>query len=358
MYVLPHRLSRFRTLSCAAALLVSPLATAGEVRFAGEGHAEHPVFSADGKYVAFDVNRFSNRIEMFISAVTGEIAKDGVKVNLPGQSSQFGGGDQVAINPTWHPQGMAVFEGSNQGGEYRLYIVSGAGGQAAEMIGAQLASGNLTFPAVAPDGNNLGFISSQSGNGDVRTWNRSTNKVDQISATEFTEAFPSFSKDGKKLLYSRKKDNTEDIFEMDLTTKQERAIVGGGGDQTRPVYAAGGKVVFFTSERDGHWDLAVIDNGAKTILAKDVELPVRAKPALSPDGQWVAYSYSDPAQDNKIILKKVDGSATVEVPTEFKACREPAIGVQNGRTLLAFTYLRPNDSDWRKLFVMDVTDKL
>jgi hypothetical protein len=67
---------------------------------------------------------------------------------------------------------------------------------------------------------------------------------------------------------------------------------------------------------------------------------------------------SDPSMDNIVQLTKVDGSTTVKVTTTFKACGEPALTVQNGRTLLAYTYLPQSGADWRHLFVEDVTDTL
>jgi hypothetical protein len=46
-------------------------------------------------------------------------------------------------------------------------------------------------------------------------------------------------------------------------------------------------VVFFTNARgDEHWDIAVVPQtgGTATTLAKDVRLPLRATPSLTPDG--------------------------------------------------------------------------
>ena len=117
----------------ALGLTAASVAQAGQVRFEGDGHVMHPVFSNDGKYVAYEVNRLAGAVDLFISEVNGDIAKDGLRISLPGGSA-FGGNDRVAANPAWHPQGIVVFEGSNQGGQYRLYYHQPSGGQAAEMI--------------------------------------------------------------------------------------------------------------------------------------------------------------------------------------------------------------------------------
>ena len=59
------------------------------------------------------------------------------------------------------------------------------------------------------------------------------------------------------------------------------------------------------------WDVAVSGSaGQSKTLAKDVRLPFRAPPALSPDGKWVAYGLESPDKANSIWLTKVDGSKT------------------------------------------------
>lgn len=337
-------------------------AAAGPVRFTGEGHAYHPMWSLDGKYVAFEVNRYAGDIDLFVSEVNGAIANPGTKVTLPGGSNPFGGSGQVVVNPIWHPQGVAVFEGSNQGGQFRLYYHQPGGGAAAEMISTTDLPGNLTFPAVAPDGTSLAFISNATGNGDIRTRDTATGKLGKVGdTTPGAEMFPQFDATGKKVLFTRKHNNTEDVFEVPVIGGAATAVAGGGGDQTRPTYAADGRILYFDSGRgEDSWDLVTIDGpgGTKKTLAKDVRLPLRARPAISPNGKWVAYTHNDPALAQKVMLSTVDGARTVEVPTDFTACGEPAIGMQGGRVLLAYTALPSKGADWRFLYVEDLTDRL
>lgn len=343
------------------ALLVGN-ATAGEVRFAGEGHAYHPAWSNDGSYIGFEVNRYAGDVDLFISEVSGAIAKDAVRVKLPASGSSFGGGSGVvAANPVWHDEGFAVFEGSNQGGKYRIYFVQPGGAAPLELLSTSKAPGNLSFPTISPDGNTLGFVSDETGNGDVREWNRTNDTMNQLTSHAGSEVFPEYNADGTELLFTRKYNNTEDVFRHAIGTGMETAVVGGAGDQTRPTYGAGGKVVYFTSERgNATWDLGVVEasGGSKVTLARGVKLPHRARPALSTDGQWVAYVFDDPSKADAVTLTKIDGSKTVTIETDFKACGEPALSTADGRTRLAFTALPESGSDWRFLYVMDITDRL
>jgi len=168
---------------------------------------------------------------------------------------------------------------------------------------------------------------------------------------------PAFHSDGEQIAYSRKNRGGEDMFVLEGTTS--RPWVGGNGDQSRPAWA-GGTILFFSNERgDDQWDIAASSAvGSKTILAKNIRLPLRAQPALSPDGQWVVYAVSDPEQSHKIFLTKVDGSRTIRIDTELVAAGEPSVVVAGGQTYLAFTALPKAGSDWRQLHVVNITNQL
>ena len=85
-------------------LLMLPLwsdALAGQVRFSGEGHAQNPMWSMDGRYVAFEVNKYDGAgVDMYVAEVSGDTAAtDAVPVALPGGRSAFGGSGKVVLNP-------------------------------------------------------------------------------------------------------------------------------------------------------------------------------------------------------------------------------------------------------------------
>lgn len=336
-------------------------ASAGQVRFSGDGHVMHPVFSLDGKFVAFEVNRLAGQVDLFVAELNGAIAKDGVRVVLPGTNA-FGGGDVVAANPAWHPQKLIVFEGSNTSGQYRLYYYQPGGGAAAEMISTQELPGHITFPAIAPDGNTMALIAKQTGNGDIRLRDTGSGKLSQATSTPATESFPTFSPDGAEMLFTRRHADTEDVFMLQPSSGVEKQIVGGPGDQSRPTYAqAGDRVLYFDGARgENQWDLMSVDanGGDAKKIARSVRLPHRARPAISPDGSWVAWVTDDPQAANKVMLSKVDGSKTLEIPTPHTACGEPALVKQGDRTLLAYTSLPGSGAEWRFLTVIDISDKL
>jgi TolB protein len=346
-----------------AGLLVSTAtASAGPVRFEGEGHAETPAWSLDGKYLAFEVNRLAGTIEMFISEVQGDVAGQSRVLKLPGSSGPYGGDSgSVATNATFHPDGIMLFEGSSNTGDYRIFYSKVTGSSPQQFIGTDQLSGKLTFPSLSSDGSQLAFIGSATGAGDLYVRSSADYKITQLTSTSLTELSPLLSADGKRVVYSVRENGAQDLFEMSVSGGSPTMVASGTGDQTRPVYAAGGGVVYFDGARgEGTWDLAMVPSvgGKPVTLARDVVLPTRARPCVTPDGKWVAFAHADPSRDDKIFLVSIDGNTTKEIPTGMKGAGDPAITVKGGRTLLAFTALPADKADWRTLMVMDITDKL
>ncbi|MEN0067918.1 MAG: hypothetical protein AAGA48_37660 [Myxococcota bacterium] len=347
-------------LSLLAGWLAVTTAYAGKVSYAADGHAYNPVFSPDGRTIAFEVNPYQGNVDLYLAGLAGTEPKgQAVKVSLPGTSSKFGGRGHVAASPVWHPDGLVIFEASNPGGKYRLYYRQGLRGSAAELISSKSISGNLTSATLSPDGHRLAFVTDASGQAEIQIRDTQTNKTTPLTRSPEAESYPMFSTDGKRLVFQRKRNSSEDVFEIEVTSGVERQVAGGGGDQTRPIYGADGAVLFFDGSRgEEHWDLVSIVNGKTRVLAKDVRLPLRARPALSADGRYVAFAYADPTKSKKVMIARVDGSRTVALETPFTAVGEPAFGQQGPRTLLAYTALPGEGSDWRFLYVVDVSDKV
>lgn len=340
----------------AAAVGLAVTADAAEVSTKDTGHVQNPVWSPDGQWLAFEINNMANSVELWLTKVNGAVAGSPTQLNIPGATSSFGGGGYAA-GPIWaeNPSLMLIFEGANAGGTMRLYYANPGAGAPNELITASQMAGNLHGPAMSPNGERFAFVSDVTGNGDIYVWELPDNSMVNTFTTALSEHSPAWNSDSSSLAFSRKNQGTEDLFMWSGGSTVD-PFKGGNGDQTRPQWV-GEKVVYFTSERgEGKWDIALASKGGKrTVVAKDVRLPARAAPAVSPDGQWIAYGSADPEAGNAIFFTSMDGGTTKKVTTDHKACGEPSLIQAGGRLLLAYTALPSEGSDWRRLHVVDIT---
>ncbi len=333
---------------------------AGQVYIAEEGHVYNPQWAPGGTWIAFELNRYGDAVDLYLARVNGGVASVPVKVVIPGATSSFSSRGSVVTGPVWHPEGHVIFEGSNAGGTQRLYFMSPGGQSAAELLPVSQIQGDLTWPALSPDGRSLAFVSDTTGNGDIYIWEQSDNQVRGTITSPWAEASPEFSPDASLLAFSRKNSGSEDLF-LWRNGGDAETLRSGNGDQSRPVWV-GDQVVYFTNERgEGHWDIAVttVGGGDRRILARDIRLPMRANPAITPDQRSVAYTLSDPELADRLMVTTLASGTTVEIPTGLVACGEPdLVQLGDGRVFAAFTALPTASSDWRQLHVLDVTGKL
>lgn len=329
------------------------------VAFDADGHMTNPVFSTDGKDLAFEVNRPGGSTDLFVARSDGAWAEyDTALIELPGGSG-FGNNATIATTPAWHPRGIVVFEGTNQGGTRRLYYHQPGGGVAAQLISTAEVEGDLSSVAISSGGRNMAFVASSRGNGDIAIRDTTTGKLTWLTSTPEQESGLAFWDTRSEVLFTRTVGDEHDILAVDLNGT-ERAIAAGAGSQTRP-RPAGDRVVFFErSSQDWEWSLMSVDanGGDPKALADRIRLPQRAGPAVSPDGTWVAWTADDREQGNLVFVSRTDGSRRVDVPIPHAAAGEPSLTQIRERTILAYTALSQSGTPWRTLFFTDITDRL
>ena len=268
-------------------------ATATEIPIASNGHASNPVWSPDGSKLAFEVNEYAGKIDLYAVEMNEINYKDIRQIKLAASSSSFGSSSGVVTAaPVWHKRGILFFEGSHKGTANRIFMNSGGGRPSRPAIKLEDLKGDLSWPTLSLDGSELVFVSDVTGKGDIYSWKIQGGDITQVVSSQHSEMAPRFS-EGGNIVYTRKRGSGEDIFVHSGT--QSSDWVGGSGDQTRPIWSDE-SLVFFSNERGTDlWDIVVsAAPKEKKVLARNVRLPMRAPPALSSDKKWVAYGLEDP----------------------------------------------------------------
>ena len=352
--------SEDRRVPVAAAARMAQATRLGEFHVQGAGQLHHPVFSPSGDYLAYEVSRPTGRVDLFIARVEGQEMTEGLRVPLPGVSP-FSADAVRAMNGAWHASDLLVFEGRGSGDVRRLFYYPPGAGMAAEFLPTTALQGSLTFPSISGDGSQVAMVAGHTGNGDIYTRETATGKVVRQTDTETSESFPSFSPDGTEILFSRAESGTKSLVVKRLSEGVETPLLTGPGHPTRPTYAGSEYVVYFDGSRgEGVWDLMSIalDGGEPTRIGTDVRLPLRGRPAVSEDGDWVAFTSRDPDKARSVQLVMRDGSKARTIWTGHTACGDPALTERDGRVILAYTAQSDREAESRFLEVLDITDPL
>ena|GEM_PF-911714 len=343
-----------------AAVFCMGVAQASEISSGARGHSFNPVWSPDGRYLAFEINDYERTNDLYVVEISnGSATQVPQKVVVPGGGSSFSGGGAIATGAVWHPEGALIFEGSTSGGSSRLYLWMPGRQGAGELLTGTQIGGDLSWPTVSPDGAKVMFVSDATGGGDLYVWDKASNTVSQVSSSPFAEMSPKYSEDGSRVTYTRKNRGGHDVYTLEAGAPRPR--VGGNGDQSRPAWHIN-DIVFFSNERgEQEWDIMVSKGvGQKRTVVENVRLPHRMSPSVTPDGGypdqgWVVYGVSDPTKSGKLYCESLFDDQIYEIDTGLVAAGEASMAYVNGTWLLAFTALPAKGADWRQLHVIDIT---
>ena len=159
------------------------IASAVQVPVSGRGHASNPVWSKSGAKLAYEVNDYAGKIDLYtIDVVESNPQGSPVKVKLNVATSSFSGTSGiVAGDPIWHEQreGMLFFEASYTGVAKRIYMTH-RNSPPRPMIKESDIGGDLAWSSLTPDGNSLLFTSDATGSGDIYKYEIPTQKLTQL----------------------------------------------------------------------------------------------------------------------------------------------------------------------------------
>ena len=131
-----------------------------------------------------------------------------------------------------------------------------------------------------------------------------------LTATPFSpqpfEAGGATSLDGLMVL-SLYESGYAQIFSHQLLGQPFTRLTSGNWDDIDPALSPDGQHIAFASDRSGAWDLYLLNllTGATTQITEDKEFD--GHPAWSPDGAWLLYEhYAD--SDQEIYIQPIDGS--------------------------------------------------
>jgi len=151
-------------------------------------------------------------------------------------------------------------------------------------------------PVFSPQGDKIAFgfgryFQSLQGPaiGDIAIINSDGSHLEVLTDGKGNYGFPSWSPDGKKIVYRGASDSIMGLFIVDVGTKYITRLTTNSHDNF-PGWSPNGDLIAFTSKREGNYDIYTIKPDGSDIKRLTSDPGNEAHSVWSPDGKWIAFS--------------------------------------------------------------------
>ena len=230
-----------------------------------------PAISPDGKYIAFLSEKNLFTIDLFLAdAKTGRVLR---KLTSKVSNTHIDEFNFIESAGAWSPDGKRFAFSVFNEGRNKILIINVASGKVLReaSMGKAKQFSNLSW---SPNGNDIVFNALAEGQSDLYQYNIPSKTVTQLTNDKYTDYQPSFSHDGKKIVFSSDRTTYDqslaqtipfNLAVYDLATKTTIDIkVFNGANNLNPAFSADDKYVYFLSNRDGFRNMYRYDLGSTT----------------------------------------------------------------------------------------------
>ncbi|MFI5132089.1 MAG: TolB family protein [Chitinophagales bacterium] len=125
--------------------------------------------------------------------------------------------------------------------------------------------------------------------GDIAIINSDGTHLEVLTDGKGNYGFPSWSPDGKKIVYRGTTDGVTGLYIIELGTKKITRLTTNSHDNF-PGWSPNGDLIAFTGRREGNYDIYTIRPDGSDLKRLTTDPGNEAHSVWSPDGKWIAFS--------------------------------------------------------------------
>ena len=151
----------------------------------------------------------------------------------------------------------------------------------------QLLSSNepILSPSWSPDGKEILYVSFETGRSAIFRQNVATGQREQLTSFRGINSAPAWSPDGRNLALTLSKDGNTEIYLFNLQTRRFRRLTRHFAADTEPTWMPDSKTLLFTSDRGGGPQIYKMDIASGKVQRLTFRGGYNARGRLAPDGR-------------------------------------------------------------------------
>ena len=157
----------------------------------------------------------------------------------------------------------------------------------------------VTYPRVSPDGSKIAFTAIVAGNSDIYIRERARNAQSRLTFDAARDLAPIWTPDNKRIVYASSRDGSQNLYwqAADGTGSAERLTTGMNDQYPYAITPDGKAVLYIELTAANSYNIFQVplsgDRTPTPLLDKEFD---ERRPALSPDGRWLAYQSNESGQ--------------------------------------------------------------
>lgn len=224
------------------------------------------------------------------------------------------------LSPSWSPDGQQIAYVSFESGKPAIYLQVLSTQQRRQIASFKGLNG---APAWSPDGQKLALTLSQDGNPEIYILEIANKKLTRVTNHYAIDTEARWFPDGRALLFTSDRGGSPQIYRLDLASQEVKRLTFDGSFNARGAVSNDGKYLAMVHRRSGqNFQIAIQDlqtGGLSTLT----DTPLDESPSFAPNSQMLVYATR---QGNQGVLgiMSLDGRFKLQLPASEGQVREPA----------------------------------
>jgi len=212
--------------------------------------------------------------------------------------------------PSLSPDGKSViYAAFREENIYEIYEMTLADGTVKQLTNRQ---GVLNAPEISQDGKTIAFTRWTVNSNQYQIWLMNRNGTDPNNIPKINGWDPTWSPDGKQVLYASDKDGSTQLYAVNANGKNDHRVSSLPAIRGRSDWSPDGQYIVTYSGEPWHREVFLMNSDGSNAHQISPGGGNAQGPSFSPDGRWVAFTaYYDRYNDDhgcEIYVMRVNGT--------------------------------------------------